>query len=107
MIWFVAAKTGLEERGTCTFDQVFVFKFGYFLVGLGFAYFSLDQTTSQHFEKSEVGKIPIGDATGGAVRHIGGDVNYTARDARLKLKFCSNAINIYIYIGQCNLNKTF
>ena len=28
-----------------------------------------------------VGQIPIGDATGGAVKHVGGDFNYTARDA--------------------------
>ena len=30
---------------------------------------------------SQVGQIPIGDATGGAVTHVGGDFNYTARDA--------------------------
>ena len=29
----------------------------------------------------QVGQIPIGDATGGAVKHVGGDFNYTARDA--------------------------
>lgn len=33
------------------------------------------------FQLSQVGQIPIGDATGGAVTHAGGDVDYTARDA--------------------------
>ena len=42
-----------------------------------------------------VGQIPIGDATGGAVRHTGQSVNYTKRDGQTSMEahgVCSHAV---------------
>lgn len=39
-----------------------------------------------------VGQIPIGDATGGAVQHAGGDVNYTAREGKTSMEVQFNEL---------------
>lgn len=39
-----------------------------------------------------VGQIPIGDATGGAVKHVGGDFNYTAREGKTSMEVQFNEI---------------
>ena len=41
-----------------------------------------------------VGQIPIGDATGGAVTHAGGDVDYTAREGKTSMEVQFNEIPV-------------